>query len=87
MNALSYEITGPGEIVAGDNGDPTSLAPMQGTHRGKASYDLALVIVRAKAGTVGPITLRATSDGLTAASTIINAPPRRDAFNTGLGPV
>ena len=71
MNKLHYEISGPGEIVAVDNGDATSLEPIQGTSDSKAFYGLAQVIVRAKAGQTGTITLRAQSDGLTAASVAI----------------
>ncbi len=44
------------------------------------------MIVCVKPGTVGPITLRATSDGLTFASTITVPPHNWDAFETGLGP-
>jgi beta-galactosidase len=73
MNALHYEISGPGEIVAVDNGDETSLAPIQGTQDSKAFNGLALVIVRAKAGQTGPITLTATSQGLRAAAVTIAA--------------
>ena len=73
MNALHYEISGPGEIVAVDNGDETSLAPIQGTPDSKAFNGLALVIVRAKAGQSGAITLTATSPGLTTSTTTITA--------------
>jgi beta-galactosidase len=68
MNALHYDISGPGEIVAVDNGDETSLAPLQGTHDSKAFNGLALVIVRAKPGEPGVITLSAKSDGLASAA-------------------
>ncbi len=75
MNALHYDISGPGEIVAVDNGDETSLAPMQGTQDSKAFNGLALVIVRAKPGQSGAITLTAKSDGLQSASIPITAAP------------
>ncbi len=71
MNALHYEISGPGEIAAVDNGDPTSLLPLQNNKDSKAFYGLALVIVRSKPGASGPITLTATSDGLATATTTI----------------
>ncbi len=70
-NALHYEISGPGEIVAVDNGDATSLAPMQGTKDSKAFNGLALVIVRGQPGQAGTVTLTATSAGLAAATTTI----------------
>ena len=62
-NLLTFEISGPGEIVALDNGDATSLEPFQASQR-KAYNGLALAIVRAKPGTAGVITLRARSEGL-----------------------
>jgi beta-galactosidase len=73
MNALHYEISGPGEIVAVDNGDETSLLPLQNSKDSKAFNGLALVIVRAQAGQSGKITLTATSDGLTAGTVDIAA--------------
>ena len=77
MNALHYEISGPGEIVAVDNGDETSLAPLQNSKDSKAFNGLAMVIVRAKPGASGPITLTATSDGLTTAmATVTTGSPR-----------
>ena len=73
MNKLHYALTGPGEIVAVDNGDATSHAPLQGTSDSKAFNGLAQVIVRAKPGQTGPITLRAESNGLTAATVTITS--------------
>ncbi|HVU37660.1 MAG TPA: beta-galactosidase GalB [Opitutales bacterium] len=73
MNDLHYEISGPGEIVAVDNGDETSLAPLQGSKDSKAFNGLALVIVRAKPGQSGKITLTATSPNLATATTTITA--------------
>lgn len=73
MNDLHYEISGPGEIVAVDNGDETSLAPLQGSNNSKAFNGLALVVVRAKPGQSGPITLTASSPNLTTATAAITA--------------
>jgi beta-galactosidase len=70
MNRIRFEIEGPGEIVATDNGDPTSFESFQSPER-NAFNGLALVIVRAKAGQPGTITLRAHADGLKDASTKI----------------
>ncbi len=69
-NAIHFEIEGPGEIVATDNGDATSFESFQAPER-KAFNGLALVIVRAKAGQAGTIKLTAKSEGLTAGSTTI----------------
>jgi beta-galactosidase len=65
-NLVKFEIAGPGEIVAVDNGDATSFEPFQARER-KAYNGLALVVVRTKAGEPGVITLKAQSDGLAAA--------------------
>ncbi|HZT23657.1 MAG TPA: beta-galactosidase GalB [Verrucomicrobiae bacterium] len=62
-NLIHFAVTGPGEIVATDNGDATSFESFQAPEH-KAFNGLALVIVRAKAGEPGIITLTATSDGL-----------------------
>jgi beta-galactosidase len=66
-NAIRFGIEGPGEIVATDNGDPTSFESFQAPER-RAFNGLALVIVRAQAGRAGTIRLTARSEGLTAGS-------------------
>ncbi len=65
---LKFETEGPGEIVATDNGDPTSFEPFQLPQR-KAFNGLCLVIVRAKPGASGELRITAQADGLRAAST------------------
>ena len=45
-NVVKFEVTGPGEIFAMDNGDATSFESFQ-AHERKAYHGLALVIVRA----------------------------------------
>ncbi len=67
---LTFEISGPGEIVATDNGDATDLVAFSSKER-KAFNGLALAIVKAKRGQAGTITMTAKSEGLTAASTKI----------------
>ena len=62
-NAVHFGISGPGEIVATDNGDPTDLTSFP-SHDRKAFNGLCLAIVRAKAGPAGTIELTASSDGL-----------------------
>jgi beta-galactosidase len=62
-NRIRFTIEGPGEIVATDNGDPTSFEPFQAQERA-AFNGLCLVIVRAKVGQTGRIVLTASSDGL-----------------------
>ena len=65
-NLVKFELSGPGEIVAVDNGDPTSFESFQ-AHQRKAFNGLALVVIRSKEGASGAITLKATSEGLTPA--------------------
>jgi beta-galactosidase len=69
-DALRFTIDGPGEIVATDNGDPTSFESFA-AHERHAFSGLALVIVRAKPGYAGRITLTASGDGLQAGSAVI----------------
>ena len=62
-NNIKFEIESPGEIVATDNGDPTDFVPFSSYER-KAFSELALVIIRSKAGKVGLIKITAKSPGL-----------------------
>jgi beta-galactosidase len=62
-NAVRFSLEGPGEIVATDNGDPTSFESFQSPER-KAFNGLALVIVRGRSGQAGRITVSAQSAGL-----------------------
>lgn len=61
-NPVKFEISGPGKILAVDNGDPTSFEPFQAKER-KAFNGLALVIVQSTKEP-GRIVLKATSPGL-----------------------
>jgi beta-galactosidase len=70
-NLIQFEISGPGEIVATDNGDPTDMVPF-GSKERKAFNGLGLAIVKAKRGQSGKIIVKAKSVGLAeAAATII----------------
>jgi beta-galactosidase len=71
-NAIRFRIEGPGEIVATDNGDPTSFEPFQAPAR-KAFNGLCLVVVKAKPGQTGRIKVTASSDGLRDGTTFITA--------------
>jgi beta-galactosidase len=62
-NHLKFTVEGAGEIVATDNGDATSFESFQASDR-NAFNDLALVVVRAKPGQAGAITLKAESSDL-----------------------
>ncbi len=67
---ISFAVEGPGEIVATDNGDATSFVSFQ-SHRRPAYNGMALVVVKAKKGQKGTIRIKATSGGLTEASTSV----------------
>ena len=76
-NRIHFELDGPGEIVAVDNGDATGHESFQSKER--AAYNgLCLVVVRSKAGAPGGIKLRASSEGLKSGDvTIRSARARR----------
>jgi beta-galactosidase len=60
---ITFTLSGPGEIVATDNGDATDLESFQSPRR-KAFNGLALAIVKTRAGEPGKLTLTASADGL-----------------------
>jgi beta-galactosidase len=65
-NRIRFEVSGPGEIVAVDNGDATGHESFQIPER-NAYNGLCLVIVRARPGKSGRISLKAQADGLASA--------------------
>ncbi len=69
---VRFSVTGPAEIAAVDNGDPTSFEPFRATER-KAFNGLALVVVRTKANQRGSIRLRAEADGLEPATVTLES--------------
>jgi beta-galactosidase len=71
-NQIKFTIDGPGEIVATDNGDPTSFVPFP-AHERPAFNGLCLVIVRSKPGQAGTITVRAASPMLDGAVTTLRS--------------
>lgn len=71
-NRISFEVSGPAEIVATDNGDPADLEAFPAKDR-KTFSGLAIVIVRTKAGKKGVIKVTARSSGLAPAQTVLNA--------------
>ncbi len=73
-NYIHFEIKGPGEIVATDNGDPTSFETFQ-SHDRKAFNGLCLVIVRGEPGQPGNLDLTAKADGLKSGTASIKTVP------------
>ena len=72
MNRIKFKLEGPGEIVATDNGDPTSFEPFQMPER-NAFHGFALAIVRAMPGQPGKLKLSAESDGLQGTSVFVES--------------
>lgn len=72
QSLVNYSITGPGELIAVGNGDPTDLTTFSDSKR-KAFNGFALAIIRSKKGESGTITLTATSEGLARAEVMIGA--------------
>jgi beta-galactosidase len=67
---VHFDLDGPGEIVATDNGDPTSLVPFS-SHDRQAFNGLCLVIIRGKSGEAGKLRLTAKAGGLETGSVAI----------------
>jgi beta-galactosidase len=72
MNPIDFDISGPGEIIATDNGDATNLVSFQSKQR-QAFNGLALVIVRSQPGQKGDIVVKARSDGLAPAEVTLKS--------------
>ncbi len=62
-NLVSFSVTGPADIVATDNGDPTSHELFQNKHV-KAFNGMCLVILKSKKGQAGDILLKASAEGM-----------------------
>lgn len=62
-NNITLSITGPGEIVATDNGDPADLVSFAAKER-NAYFGLLLVIVRSAKNKPGTIKIMAVAEGL-----------------------
>jgi beta-galactosidase len=71
-NPIQFEVTGPAQLVATDNGDATSLVSFQSPQR-QAFNGLALAIVRTQRGTAGDITVSAKAEGLAPAQVTLKS--------------
>ena len=69
-NKISFDISGPGEIVATDNGNPSDMVPFLSKERAAFS-GLSLAIVRSKNKDAGTIVITAKANGLQQASIVI----------------
>jgi len=71
-DAITFSISGPGQIVSTDNGNPADMTAFPSLTR-RAFGGLALAIVRTKAGATGQINVSATAAGLASAQITLNA--------------
>ncbi|WYZ37665.1 hypothetical protein EsH8_II_001171 [Colletotrichum jinshuiense] len=71
-NAITFSVSGPGVIVATDNGNPADLVAFSSPER-KAFSGLALAIVRSEEGVAGDITVTASGEGLKGAEITVKA--------------
>jgi len=62
-NMIKFQVSGPAEIVATDNGDPGDLLAFSSKER-NAFNGLALAIIRSKSKKTGTIKVTAESNGL-----------------------
>jgi beta-galactosidase len=69
-NLIRFDVQGPGEIIATDNGDPTDFTVFSSKDR-RAFNGLALVIVKARRGRAGKITITAKSEGVKEATVVV----------------
>jgi len=69
--SITFSVSGPGQLVGLDNGDPTDTTSYKGTSR-KAFNGKALAIVRS-AGAAGDITISASATGLTSTPIVVAA--------------
>ena len=72
INAITFSVAGPGEIVATDNGDPSDMTAFPSLKR-DAFSGLALAIVRAKPGEKGMITIEAKAEGIRGGKVTVRA--------------
>jgi len=70
-NAVTFAVSGPGQLVGVDNGNPVDTAMYKGTSRNAFSGKV-LAIVRST-GAVGSIVISASSSGLTGGSVTVAA--------------
>jgi beta-galactosidase len=70
-NLVRFEVEGPGEIVAVDNGDPTSHSSFQ-AREVKAFNGLCLLIVKLRSEAAAPLVVTARADGLESAKVVIS---------------
>jgi beta-galactosidase len=73
-NAVTFELTGPGAIIGLNNGNPDCHESEKGNQH-SIFHGLGQVILQSNLSQSGPLTLKATADGLTSAQVTINVSP------------
>lgn len=71
-NAITFSVSGPGQLVAASNGDPTNRTVFSSAQR-SAFSGKAVAIVRSLPGQTGEIILTASANGLTPTQSTIRA--------------
>lgn len=71
---VKFAVTGDGQIIGLNNGDPTNHEPEKGTQH-RVFHGLAQLIVQSTQGGQGKLTISATSEGLAAGSAAIDVVP------------
>lgn len=71
-NEITFSVSGPGEIVSTDNGNPVDQTVFPSLSR-EAFKGLALAIVRPTAGETGDITVTASAEGLGSGVVVLQA--------------
>jgi beta-galactosidase len=79
---IAFSLTGPGEVVAVDNGDATSLEPFA-RDQTRVFNGLALVIVRSRGARKGRLVLTARSHGLARATLELITTARAESGDHG----
>jgi beta-galactosidase len=69
---VRFTVEGPAQLIATDNGDPTSFESFQSPERA-AFNGLVLGVVRARAGAGGTITVHVSAGGLRSADVVLHA--------------
>ncbi|MFZ0428327.1 MAG: glycoside hydrolase family 2 TIM barrel-domain containing protein [Acidobacteriota bacterium] len=70
-NDVTVEVSGSGRLIALGNGDPTDVESLQDSHQ-KLWHGTGLAVIRSD-GTAGPITCKATVEGIPTAQLTLNA--------------
>lgn len=77
-NRVHFEVNGPADLVAVDNGDPTNHESFQSKSRA-AFNGLGLAVVRTRAGETGMVEIKATSEGMVEASVTLRVSSECDS--------